>query len=126
MNLIYFQNFGSAGAAAAAKSPQATDDTLCARGITCMPPNLLVIGTSYGSILIYEVPYRGTNVRLVNEILEKDLKYGVVDLCSQGHFNGGGGSLSYLACSDTNGNVFVWSIDVYPAIKLAYRIKEAA
>lgn len=95
------------------------DDTLCARGITCIPPNLLAIGTSYGSILIYEIPFRGASIRLVNEILEKDLKYGVVDLYS--HFNG-----QYLACSDTNGNVFVWEIEVYPSIKLAYRLKESS
>ena len=80
---------------------------------------MLAIGTSCGSILLYEIPFRGTNIRLINELLEKDLKYGVGDLAANP-------SGTNLACSDTNGNIFVWDIDVYPSIKLAYKLNETS
>ena len=63
----------------------------------------MAIGTSSGTILIFDIPQKGTAISLVNELHEKSLVYGINDLASSV-------DSEFLGAADTKGNLAVWSL----------------
>jgi len=95
VTLIYFFSFHG-------MKPSKIEETNYGRGITVLNENSIAIGTSSGTILRFEVPPKGDNISLAEEIEEKNLTCGITDLVS---------SSNYLIASDTEGNIFGWLIN---------------
>lgn len=47
-----------------------------------LKPNILVVGTSIGSLLIFEVPTKGDKISFLNEIKEKNIQGSITSLTS--------------------------------------------
>lgn len=82
--------------------PSSTENSIYTRGIATIKPNLIAIGTSSSSILLFEVSNKGNNISLAHEITEKSLNYGISDVTSDFEND-------ILCAGDTRGNVFVWN-----------------
>ena len=82
------------------------------RGIALIKQNKIAIGTSSGTILIFEIPSKGSNITQIAELHEKSLVYGINDLASSPESE-------FLAAADTKGNLGVWSLKG-DSPKLAY------
>lgn len=81
--------------------PNQIEDTAYTRGIAFVEPNYIAIGTSSGSILLFDIPTKGNNIVVKNKILDKNLNSGMTDLISDEHI---------LFGSDSNGNIVGWNI----------------
>jgi len=91
-NLIYFHNFREIRA-------NQTEETAYSRGVAVYQKNTVAIGTSAGSILIFDVSPRGDNITQIDELREKNLRCGIADLITAGN---------YIIAADTNGDIFAW------------------
>lgn len=105
-NLLHFHNLKNV------RSTQ-IEETTYSRGITLLGPSTLAIGTSSGSIFLFEVESSGRNVSLKTEITEKELKSGISDLVS---------NENCLIAADTEGNIFGWHIRSERNFKLMFSI----
>jgi len=92
--MIYYQNFNDI-------RPNQIEDTAYGRGITFVEPSFIAIGTSLGSILLFDIPTKGNNIVLKNKILDKNLNSGMTDLVSDGNI---------LFGTDSNGNIVGWNV----------------
>ncbi|CAH1784998.1 unnamed protein product [Owenia fusiformis] len=75
----------------------ATAEATYARGICNVGDNILCVGTYQGKILVFNLPFRGTNITLMETI--KAHKAGITDLASEGN---------KLVSSDDLGNINIW------------------
>lgn len=105
--LMYFHNFRDL-------KSNPIEETTYGRGITTIGSNSIAIGTSSASILIFEVPPKGNNIALVEEITEKNLSSAITDLVADEYC---------LVASDTNGNIFAWQAKSVKSIRLMFAIR---
>jgi len=106
VTLIYFYSFHG-------MKPSKIEGTKYSRGIAAIDENLIAIGTSSGTILLFEVPSKGDNIALVEEIKEKNLSCGITDLVSNS---------SCLIASDTEGNIFGWLVKSFRNVTLVFTV----
>jgi WD40 repeat protein len=79
-------------------------------------PNILAVGTSTGTVLLFEISSNGTNIEVVNELVEKYLRGGIANMAVDS-------SGDYLSCSDTLGNIAVWNVKSHKNIKLVHHFE---
>lgn len=107
VTLLYFHSFHGN------LKPSQTEHTAYCRGITAINTNLIAMGTSSGTVLLFEVPAKGPNITLVEEIKEKNLHNGITDLVANSNC---------LVASDTAGNIFAWLVRSVRDIDLIFTV----
>lgn len=78
---------------------------------------MIGVGTSYGVILLFEVPMKGNNIVLKNEINDKHFQSGIAVLASDERGN-------FMCASDTCGNCVVFNVKTINNIKAIQVISE--
>ena len=68
--MLFYQNFNDL-------RPNQVEETSYARGIAAIEPNLIAIGNSSGSIYLFDIPSKGTNIVMANKIHDKNLNTGI-------------------------------------------------
>jgi WD40 repeat protein len=79
-------------------------------------PNILAVGTSSGTVLLFEIPSNGNGINVVNELVEKYWRGGIANLAVDS--NG-----DFLCASDTLGNIAVWNVKSHKNIKLIHHFE---
>lgn len=79
---------------------------------------MIAVGTSAGSIIVIEIPTKGTNVSVIDHLQEKNFNFGITDLTTDAESK-------FLCAGDTNGNLAVWSLKS-DGPKLMYILQEAS
>ena len=92
--MLFYQNFNDL-------RPNQVEETSYARGIAAIEPNLIAIGNSSGSIYLFDIPSKGTNIVMANKIHDKNLNTGITSLVSDSNL---------LFASDSLGNISSWCI----------------
>lgn len=73
------------------------DDCSVSCAVASLKPNFLVVGTSIGSLLFFEIPTKGDKIYFFNEIKEKYIQGSVTSLASD--------KKGYILCvGDSAGN----------------------
>ncbi|XP_035020942.1 WD repeat-containing protein 54 [Hippoglossus stenolepis] len=81
-----------------------TGQAVFARGISAVPENYICVGISSGSILVFDVPSKGTNISL-SEVLDEH-KESITDMASE--CSGSQECIADLVSADDGGNLCVW------------------
>ena len=76
-----------------------------------------ILGTSAGLILLYEIPIKGTNIEIIQELHDSTISGGITCLASDNDAN-------FLCCGDTTGNVGVWRVKSNKNVKFSYSLNE--